>query len=126
MSVNTISAEPPSALPTLADIQRRRAELLAWQGRPQPAQKTNPAPAVPPASPVPPMGPPCNAPAWPSLSEAALRALAEGGYLARAEPVLLIGEPGTGKSHLATGLAIAACKQRKRVALPLPPPWLTS
>jgi hypothetical protein len=55
--VNTISAEPPSALPTLADIQRRRAELLAWQGRPQPAQTTHPDPAVPPASPVPPMGP---------------------------------------------------------------------
>jgi hypothetical protein len=76
MSPNTITAEPPSALPTLADIQRRRTELLAWQGRPQPAQKTHPAPAVPPASPVPPMGPPCNAPAWPSLSEAALHGLA--------------------------------------------------
>jgi hypothetical protein len=31
------------------------------------------------------------------------------------EPVLLVGEPGTGKSHLATGLAIAACRQRRRV-----------
>ena len=29
--------------------------------------------------------------------------------------MLLIGEPGTGKSHLATGLAIAACRQRRRV-----------
>jgi DNA replication protein DnaC len=29
--------------------------------------------------------------------------------------VLMVGEPGTGKSHLATGLAIAACRQRRRV-----------
>jgi DNA replication protein DnaC len=34
--------------------------------------------------------------------------LAEGGYLERAEPVLLVGDPDTGKSDLATGLAIAA------------------
>jgi DNA replication protein DnaC len=39
----------------------------------------------------------------------------EGEYLARAEPVILLGEPGTGKTHLATGLAIAACRQRRRV-----------
>jgi len=51
----------------------------------------------------------------PHIPAARLRALAEGGYLERAEPVLLIGEPGTGKSHLATGLAIAACRQRRRV-----------
>jgi DNA replication protein DnaC len=44
-----------------------------------------------------------------------IRALAEGGYLERAEPVLMVGEPGTGKSHLATALAIAACRQRRRV-----------
>jgi DNA replication protein DnaC len=51
----------------------------------------------------------------PHLPASRIRTLAEGGYLARAEPVLLIGEPGTGKSHLATGLAIAACRQRRRV-----------
>jgi len=44
-----------------------------------------------------------------------IRPLAEGGYLERSEPVLLVGEPSTGKTHLATGLAIAACRQRKRV-----------
>jgi DNA replication protein DnaC len=51
----------------------------------------------------------------PHIAASRIRALAEGSYLARAEPVLLIGEPGTGKSHLATGLAIAACRQRRRV-----------
>jgi DNA replication protein DnaC len=51
----------------------------------------------------------------PHIPASRIRALAEGSYLERAEPVLLVGEPGTGKSHLATGLAIAACRQRRRV-----------
>jgi DNA replication protein DnaC len=37
-----------------------------------------------------------------------LRDLAAGGYVAKAEPVLLVGEAGTGKTHLATGLCVAA------------------
>ena len=41
--------------------------------------------------------------------------LAEGGYLERAEPILFIGECGTGKTHLLTGLCVAACRQKKRV-----------
>jgi DNA replication protein DnaC len=41
--------------------------------------------------------------------------LAAGSYIARAEPVLLIGEAGTGKTHLASGLCVAACEQRRRV-----------
>jgi DNA replication protein DnaC len=44
-----------------------------------------------------------------------LRDLAAGGYVAKAEPVLLVGEAGTGKTHLATGLCVAACRQRRRV-----------
>src|SRR5438093_4164546 len=32
-----------------------------------------------------------------------IRELADGGYIQRAEPVVLIGECGTGKTHLATG-----------------------
>jgi len=44
-----------------------------------------------------------------------IRNLAEGGYLERSEPVLFLGEAGTGKTHLATGLGVAACRQRKRV-----------
>jgi chromosomal replication initiation ATPase DnaA len=36
-------------------------------------------------------------------------------YIERNEPVVLIGECGTGKSHLATGLCVAACRQKRRV-----------
>lgn len=41
--------------------------------------------------------------------------LAGGSYIGRAEPVLLLGEAGTGKTHLASGLCVAACEQRRRV-----------
>ena len=51
----------------------------------------------------------------PHISAAMLRNLSEGGYLTRKEPVIFLGETGTGKTHLATGLAVAACRQRKRV-----------
>ncbi|MGH7918425.1 MAG: ATP-binding protein, partial [Candidatus Dormibacteraceae bacterium] len=44
-----------------------------------------------------------------------LHQLAKGDYLARAENVILIGESGTGKSHLATALGIVACHQGRRV-----------
>jgi DNA replication protein DnaC len=50
----------------------------------------------------------------PQVSAALIRNLAEGGYLERSEPVIFLGEAGTGKTHLATGLAVAACRQRKR------------
>ncbi len=49
------------------------------------------------------------------VSATQLRTLAEGAYVTNAEPVLLVGEAGTGKTHLATGLCVAACHQRKRV-----------
>ena len=51
----------------------------------------------------------------PQIPAARIRELAEGGYIARSEPVALIGECGTGKSHLATGLCLAACRQKRRV-----------
>ena len=51
----------------------------------------------------------------PLVSAAQLRDLAGGGYIDRAEPVLLIGDCGTGKTHLLTGLCVAACRQRRRV-----------
>jgi DNA replication protein DnaC len=51
----------------------------------------------------------------PHISAPKIRELAEGGYIERAEPVVLMGECGTGKTHLATGLCVAACRQKRRV-----------
>src|SRR6266699_4289334 len=41
--------------------------------------------------------------------------LAQGGYMSRAENLILVGNPGLGKTHLGIGLALAACRQGKRV-----------
>jgi DNA replication protein DnaC len=49
------------------------------------------------------------------VSAAEIRQLAEGGYIERAEPILFIGDCGTGKTHLMTGLCVAACRQKRRV-----------
>lgn len=51
----------------------------------------------------------------PQVSAAGMAALAEGGYIARAEPVVFIGDSGTGKTHLLTALCVAACRQKRRV-----------
>lgn len=51
----------------------------------------------------------------PLIPVAKVRELAEGGYIERSEPIVLIGDCGTGKSHLATGLCLAACHQKRRV-----------
>jgi DNA replication protein DnaC len=51
----------------------------------------------------------------PHISAALVRNLSEGGYLARREPIIFLGDTGTGKIHLATGLGVAACRQHKRV-----------
>jgi hypothetical protein len=41
--------------------------------------------------------------------------LSQGDYLAKKESIILIGNPGLGKTHVATGLALAACQQGKKV-----------
>lgn len=51
----------------------------------------------------------------PRIPAAKIRELAEGGYIDRSEPIIFIGDCGTGKSHLATGLCLAACRQKRRV-----------
>ncbi len=51
----------------------------------------------------------------PSVNKPLLRELVEGEYLERRENILLVGPSGTGKTHLATGLGIAACGQGRKV-----------
>lgn len=50
-----------------------------------------------------------------SLSASQILSLASGGYLQRKEPILFLGDCGTGKTHLATGLCVAACRQCRKV-----------
>lgn len=51
----------------------------------------------------------------PSLPMGQIKELAELGFIEHAHNVLLIGPPGSGKSHLSIALGIKACTQRKRV-----------
>jgi DNA replication protein DnaC len=51
----------------------------------------------------------------PHLPEARLRELATGSFIEKAEPVIFLGEPGTGKTHLATALGVAVAAQGRRV-----------
>ena len=53
--------------------------------------------------------------AQPSINQALVRELMSGEYLDRRENVLLVGNSGTGKTHLASALAFAACAQGRRV-----------
>jgi DNA replication protein DnaC len=53
--------------------------------------------------------------AIPQLNKQKVLALAEGVYLEQAEPVILLGNPGLGKTHIAIGLALLACRQGHRV-----------
>jgi DNA replication protein DnaC len=41
--------------------------------------------------------------------------LARGTYIEKAEPIILVGNPGLGKTHVATGVAMAACRQGLKV-----------
>jgi DNA replication protein DnaC len=50
-----------------------------------------------------------------SIQKTRVLELAQGSYMGRAENLLLLGTPGLGKTHLAIGLALAACRQGKRV-----------
>src|SRR5207302_476323 len=50
----------------------------------------------------------------PMVSPTRMSELAEGGYIERAEPIVFIGDSGTGKTHLVSALVVAACRHRKR------------
>jgi DNA replication protein DnaC len=54
--------------------------------------------------------------AMPSLSKPLVLKLAQGDYIQKPENVVLVGNSGTGKTHLATALGMEACSQGKRVA----------
>jgi DNA replication protein DnaC len=47
--------------------------------------------------------------------QAQVMELAKGAYIAEGRNIIALGNPGTGKTHLATGLGIAACRQGLRV-----------
>ena len=53
--------------------------------------------------------------AIPHLNKQRVLDLARGEYIHKAEPILMVGRPGTGKTHISTGLALAACRQCQRV-----------
>ncbi len=53
--------------------------------------------------------------AAPTVDAGEVAALATGSYLDAGEPVVMLGDSGTGKSHLLIGLGIAACEQGRRV-----------
>jgi DNA replication protein DnaC len=53
--------------------------------------------------------------AQPSINQALVRELMTGKYVSRRENVLLIGNSGTGKTHLLTAFAFAACQQGHKV-----------
>ena len=54
-----------------------------------------------------------------------LAQLSTGTYLAEGRTVVLLGPPGTGKTHLATGLGIAAARQGHRVLFASASDWVT-
>jgi DNA replication protein DnaC len=51
----------------------------------------------------------------PTVPQATIAALAEGSWIDDRESVILVGESGTGKTMLATALAVCACQQGRRV-----------
>jgi DNA replication protein DnaC len=51
----------------------------------------------------------------PKVPQATIAALAEGSWIDDRESVILVGESGTGKTMLATALAVCACQQGRRV-----------
>ncbi|MCP3993382.1 MAG: ATP-binding protein [Actinomycetia bacterium] len=56
-----------------------------------------------------------NLDAAPTIEPAQIATLAAGSYIRSGDPVVLLGDSGTGKSHLLIGLGLAACEQGLRV-----------
>jgi len=51
----------------------------------------------------------------PKIPQATIASLAQGTWIDGRESVILLGDSGTGKTHLAIGLAVLACQQGRRV-----------
>lgn len=56
-----------------------------------------------------------NFSALPTLNQQRILDLARGEYLEKAESIILVGQPGLGKTHISISLALAACRQFHRV-----------
>src|ERR1700680_837824 len=54
-----------------------------------------------------------------------IAALASGAFLAEAGNIVLLGPPGTGKTHIAIGLAVRACQAGHRVLFATATDWVT-
>jgi DNA replication protein DnaC len=53
--------------------------------------------------------------ALPTLNKAQVIDLARGEYIRKCEPIVFIGNPGLGKTHLAISMALSACHQGRKV-----------
>jgi len=54
-----------------------------------------------------------------------IAALGSGAFLTEARNIVLLGPPGTGKTHVATGLAVKACQTGHRVLFATATDWVT-
>ena len=64
--------------------------------------------------------------ALPSLNKTLVLELARSEYIGRRENIIAVGNSGTGKTHVALGLGLAACQKVSRSASPPLPLWSTS
>lgn len=53
--------------------------------------------------------------AIPTLNKALILDLARGEYLQKRQSIILVGNPGLGKTHLAISLALTACREKRKV-----------